>query len=122
MKLLGTILRKENEMLKIITGDSAGFTFSIVYPGAVDGKEFPDLSSADVVFALKKNLNDKNPAIEKHVLNPETNIVYFGLSPNETALLTPAVYQACCKIFFQSGEAKTVWQGDITVIKGVLGA
>lgn len=109
-------------MLKIITGDSANFTFSIVYPGAVDGVEFPDLSDADVVFALKRNLNDATPVIEKRIVKPDTNIVYFSLTPTETASLVQGVYHACCKLYYESGNAKTVWLGDITVIKGVLGA
>lgn len=105
-------------MIKIITGDTAAFTFSIVYPGAVDGIDFPDLSNTDVVFALK---NDKK-LIEKTISHPETNVLYFSLSPEETAALKPGLYDACCKVYYASGEAKTVWIGNITVIKGVLGA
>ena len=105
-------------MIKIITGDSATFTFSIVYPGAVDGTPAPDLSDATVVFALKK---DKT-LVEKTIANPDTNILYFSLSPEETQRLSAGIYDACCKIYYDSGEAKTVWMDNVTVVKGVLGA
>lgn len=106
-------------MIKVITGDTAAFTFSILYPGAVDGVTAPDLSEATVEFAMAyKN----KVVVRKSIVHPDSNIVYFSVSPSETAVLTPGTYEACCKIFFDSGEAKTAWLGDITVIKGVLGA
>lgn len=108
-------------MIKIITGDTATFTFTILYPGAVDGVENPDLSHARVVFAMVKTATSR-VAIEKTILHPESNIVYFSLNPQETAGLSTGVYNACCKIYFDDGEAKTAWMGDITVIKGVLNA
>lgn len=105
-------------MIKIITGDTATFTFSIVYPGAVDGVETPDLSNTTVVFAMKRN----NTLITKEIVHSESNILYFSLSPVETSNLTPGVWDACCKIYYDTGEEKTVWTDNITVIKGVLGA
>lgn len=108
-------------MIKIITGDTATFTFTILYPGAVDGVENPDLSQANVTFAMIKNASTRI-AIEKTITHPASNIVHFSLSPMETAALTAGVYNACCKIYFDDGEAKTAWMGDITVIKGVLNA
>lgn len=108
-------------MIKIITGDTATFTFSILYSGAVDGVPAPDLSSADVVFAMQK-ANTTRIVIEKTITHPESNIVYFSLTPEETSKLAAGVYNACCKVNFDSGEAKTVWLGDITVIKGLLNA
>lgn len=108
-------------MIKIITGDTATFTFSIIYPGAVDGVPNPDLSSASVTFAMKRSGATKL-AIEKTITHPESNIVYFALTPEETAGLAQGVYNACCKVYFDSGEAKTAWLGDITVVKGLLDA
>lgn len=108
-------------MIKIITGDTAAFTFTILFTGAVDGIAAPDLSQATVAFALKKTTSSK-VVIEKTIVHPETNIVYFSLSPQETAGLLAGVYSACCKIYYDNGEAKTAWMGDITVIKGVLDA
>lgn len=108
-------------MIKIITGDTATFTFTILYPGAVDGVENPDLSHASVTFAMKKTASTKL-AVEKTITHPESNIVYFSLTPQETAALAIGVYEACCKIYFDDGDAKTAWLGDVTVIKGVLNA
>ena len=108
-------------MIKIITGDTATFTFTILYPGAVDGVENPDLSAATVVFAMKRAGANK-VSIEKEIVHPESNIVYFSLSPEDTSALATGVYNACCKIYFDNGEAKTAWMGDITVIKGILNA
>ena len=105
-------------MIKLITGDTATFTFSIIFNGAVDGIENPDLSFASVVFAMKKSGATK-VAVEKTIVHPESNIVYFSLSPEETAKLSIGNYSACCKVCFDDGDAKTVWMGDIIVIKGV---
>ena len=105
-------------MIKIITGDSAVFNFAIVYPGAVDGVPAPDLSNSTVVFAMKKR-NGKSVAFEESVSGPETNVVTFSMTPQESSKLIAGVYDACCKVY--SGDAATtVWMGDITVIEGVL--
>ena len=111
-------------MNKIITGDTAGFTFSILYAGAVDGREAPDLSGADVVFAIKKHLTDPDSKtiVKKIVAKPETNIVHFEVTAEETGKLSVGTYEGCCKIYYDSGLEKTVWQDTITVTKGVLGA
>lgn len=111
-------------MNKIITGDSAGFTFSILYSGAIDGKETPDLSACDVVFAIKADLKDSDSkALVKKVISaPDTNIVHFELTKEETASMKPGVYRGCCKLYYNSGSAITVWLEDVMVVKGVLGA
>ena len=111
-------------MNKIITGDTSGFTFSILYAGAVDGKEVPDLSACDVVFAVKKNKTDPDSKaiVKKTVSAPDTNIVYFELTPEETVKMPIGVYSGCCKLYYNSGTAITVWLDDIVVVKGVLGA
>lgn len=111
-------------MNKIITGDTAGFTFSILYAGAIDGKDAPDLTACDVVFAIKKNKTDQDNKVivKKTISAPDTNIVYFELTAEETAKMTPGIYSACCKLYYNSGTELTVWLEDITVIKGVLGA
>lgn len=108
-------------MIKIITGDTATFTFSITYPGAVDGIEAPDLSQANVVFAMQKQ-GSTRVVIEKTIVHPQSNIVYFSITPEETSSLVAGPHNACCKIYFDNGEAKTVWLGDIMVIKGLLNA
>lgn len=105
-------------MLKIITGDSASFTFSIVYPGAVDGVPTPDLSNATIAFAMKKR-ERKNIIIEKTVSNPETNIIEFFLTPEETAQMPAGVWEACCKVYYDN-QATTVWMDTINVVEGVL--
>lgn len=111
-------------MNKIITGDTSGFTFSILYAGAVDGKDAPDLSACDVVFAVKRNKTDPDSKaiIKKTISAPDSNIVYFEITPEESAKMAIGVYSACCKLYYNSGTALTVWMDDITVIKGVLGA
>lgn len=111
-------------MNKIITGDSAGFTFSILYAGAVDGKDAPDLTACDVVFAVKKNRTDPDSkALAKKIISkPDTNIVYFELTAEETARMSVGTYSACCKLYYDSGTELTVWMDELTVVKGVLGA
>lgn len=111
-------------MLKIITGDSQGFTFSILYAGSVDGKEKPDLTGADVVFAIKKDSSDPDSKalIYKTIQSPESNIVYFEITAEESSKLKPGTYPACCKVFYNSGAAVTVWLDTIMIVKGVLGA
>lgn len=111
-------------MNKIITGDTAGFTFSILYSGAVDGQDTPDLTQCNVVFAVKRNKTDPDTKVivTKTIAHPDTNIVYFELTPEETAKMAVGVYSACCKLYYESGTALTVWMDDLTVVKGVLGA
>lgn len=109
-------------MNKIITGDTAVFTFSILYEGAVADKQAPDLSDCNVVFAMKKNISDTKTAVKKTITAPSTHILSFELTANETASLKEGVYSACCKIYRTGGEEITAWLGNITVIKGVLGA
>lgn len=105
-------------MIKIITGDTSRFTFSIVYSGAVDGLPAPVLDNATVVFALKKDRH----TLTKESVQPESNIVSFVLTPEETARMSAGVYEACCKIYYEDGSAVTAWADNVTVIKGVLGA
>lgn len=111
-------------MNKIITGDTAGFTFSILYAGAVDGQDAPDLTSCDVVFAVKRNKSDPDSKaiVTKIISKPDTNIVYFELTAEETAKMAVGVYTACCKLYYEHGTALTVWMDELTVTKGVLGA
>ena len=108
------------QMNKIITGDTAVFTFAILYPGAVDGVPAPDLSNDTVKFALKNKRTGK-VCCEKEVANPDTNIITFTLSAEETGTLTAGVYEACCKIYYD-GYATTVWAQEFVAIKGVLDA
>lgn len=104
-------------MIKIITGDSAVFNFAIVYPGAVDGVPTPDLSNTTVVFAIKQG----KTLVEKSIVNSDTNILTFSLTPEETEVLPIGAYDACCKIYY-GDEATTVWLDKIIVMKGVLNA
>lgn len=111
-------------MNKIITGDTAVFTFSVLYEGAVADKTAPDLSDCDVVFAMKKSVVDPDTktVIKKTISSPDTHILSFEVSASETAALKQGVYVACCKLYRDGGDEQTIWMGNITVIKGVLGA
>lgn len=104
-------------MIKIITGDSAVFNFALVYPGAVDSVPAPDLSNSTVVFAIKQG----KTLVEKTIVNSDTNILTFTLTPEETEVLPLGKYDACCKVYYGE-EATTVWMDTIVVVKGVLNA
>lgn len=108
-------------MLKIITGDSAGFTFSIVYAGMVADMPAPDLSACTVKFMIKASMTDSDykAVFAQAIVNPDTNIVHFQLDPADTAKLKQGTYKAACKLFYDSGTELTVWQGDIIVATGV---
>lgn len=108
-------------MLKIITGDTAGFTFSLVYPGAVADKGTPDLTNATVKFIVKKNINDPDSraVFTQEIQNPETNKVYFEMSADATGKLHAGTYKAGCKLYYEGGLEQTVWADDILVVKGV---
>lgn len=108
------------QMNKIITGDTAVFTFAILYPGAVDGIPAPDLSNDTIKFALKNKLTGKIYG-EKTLSNPDTNIISFTLTPEETSVLSPGIYEGCLKIYYDN-NATTVWAQEFIVIKGVLDA
>ena len=104
-------------MIRILTGDTEKFIFTIVYS---DGSEqsVPDLSEATVVFAIEK----EQPIITKSVVHSGSNIIVFELTPEETDAIPPSVYSACCKIYYDDGVEKTVWNDSIAVVKGVLSA
>lgn len=108
-------------MLKIITGDTAGFTFSLVYPGAVADKGTPDLSNTTVKFILKKSINDPDSkaVFTQEIKNPETNKVYFEIPPETTGVLKAGTYKAGCKLYYEGGLEITAWSDDILVVKGV---
>lgn len=108
-------------MLKIITGDTAGFTFALVYQGAVADKETPDLTNATVKFIVKKNINDPDSraVFTQEIKNPETNKVYFEIPADATSTLQAGVYKAGCKLYYEGGLEQTVWTDDILVVKGV---
>lgn len=108
-------------MLKIITGDTAGFTFSLVYPGAVADKGTPDLTNATVKFIVKKNINDPDSraVFTQEIQNPETNKVYFEIPADTTGKLQAGAYKAGCKLYYEGGLEQTVWSDDILVVKGV---
>jgi len=108
-------------MLKIITGDTIGFTFSIVFAGAVATTPAPDLSACTVKFMVKKSLSDADSkaAFVQEIVNPESNIVYFTMSPEDSGKLKPGGYKAACKLFYDNGTELTIWQSDLIVTQGV---
>ncbi len=108
-------------MLKIITGDSAGFTFSIVYAGMVADIAAPDLKECSVKFMMKSSETDPDykAVFVQSIEHPDTNIVHFLMESKDTAKLKQGTYKAACKLFYDNGTQITVWQGDIVAIKGV---
>lgn len=111
-------------MIKIITGDTAGFTFSIVSPGAVDSTPAPDLSAASIKFMLKRSidLSDYKAAFSQTIVHPDTNILHFEMSGEDTGALVAGTYKAGCKIYYDDGPEHTLWEGDVMVVKGVFNA
>lgn len=108
-------------MLKFYTGDTAEFTFSIVYGGMVADMSAPDLTAANVSFMVKVSDTDPDAraVYTQTIEHPDTNILTFSMAPTTTARLKQGTYKAACKIFYDSGTELTVWQGDIIAIKGV---
>lgn len=111
-------------MIKITTGDTAGFTFSLVYPGDVADHPVPDISNTTVRFIIKKNVNepDYKAVFMQEIVHPETNIVHFEMKPEDTAKLISGTYKAGCKLFYDNGLELTVWSDDILATKGVFDA
>ena len=77
-----------------------------------------------IKFIVKKNISDPDSraVFVQEIENPETNKVYFEMSPEDTGKLTAGTYKAGCKVYFDSGLEITVWSDDILVIKGVFNA
>lgn len=111
-------------MLNIITGDSAGFTFSIVYAGMVADMTPPDLSACTVKFMVKQNPTDSDSKalFVQSLVNPDSNIVHFEMAPTDTNKLREGTYKAACKLFYNNGTEVTVWQDNIIVTAGVFNA
>ena len=111
-------------MLNIITGDSAGFTFSIVYAGMVADMTPPDLSACTVKFMVKQNVSDPDTKaiFVQSLEHPDSNIVHFEMQPTDTKKLKQGTYVAACKLFYDNGVELTVWQDNILVTIGVFNA
>ena len=82
------------------------------------------MSACTVKFMIKKSLSDPdNKAVfSQEIENPDTNMVYFSMSAEDTSKLKRAVYKAACKLFYESGTELTVWSGDIMVTQGAFNA
>lgn len=81
----------------------------------------PDLSACVVKFMIKKDENDPdNKAVfVQQIDRPDTNMVHFSMTAEETSKLKEGVYKGACKLFYDNGPELTVWQDNITVIIGV---
>lgn len=111
-------------MLKIITGDTVGLTFSVLYPGAVSNEPLPDISNTTVKFMVKKSANDPDykALFYQEIKNPETNVVYFEMKPEDTIKFAAGTYKAGCKLFYKNGVELTIWSDDVLATKGVFDA
>lgn len=107
-------------LIKLTTSTTQGLTYSIVREGGMG--EQVDLSYITAKIAVKKSVYDAKPIIEKEIVHPSSNILYFELSSTDTAKLSAGKYVIALKLFFDSGAEVQLREDTLLVSKGVFNA
>jgi hypothetical protein len=80
-----------------------------------------DLSAATVKMIIKKDVSDDDSAavITKESIHPESNIVLFSLSADETAVVPLGEFYIAFKIFWDNGIEREIFNDLLICEKGV---
>lgn len=109
-------------VIKLITATTQGLTYSVVLEGG-SGQQ-PDLSFITAKLMVKKSVydSDKKAFITKSIVHPESNLLYFELTAEETAKLSSGKYSMALKLFYDSGAEVALREDVLLVTKGVFDA
>lgn len=80
-----------------------------------------DLSGATVKFILKRNKDDADSMalLSKEYANPETNILQFEFTAEETSTLSKGYAIGALKIFRVDHKNEEVWSDEYSIEEGV---
>ena len=104
-------------MQYIRKANKASFTFELTN---CDGSPV-DLSGATLKFIVKKKKEDEDSSavLSSEVVNPDTNIVSFEFTSEDTAPLTEGDYFVAIKIVRASHMDDEVWSDNLKVVREV---
>ena len=80
-----------------------------------------DLSEATVKMMIKRDINDRDDmaVLAKEIINPDSNIVLFNLTADETLTIPEGQYIMGVKIFFNDHIQREIFSDLITIERGV---
>ena len=107
-------------IIKITTSTTQGLTYSVVREGG-QGEQI-DLSFITAKIMVKKSVYDTKPLIQKEIVHPASNLLYFELTPADTEKLSAGKYAIALKLFYDNGAEVQLREDTLLVNKGVFDA
>lgn len=109
-------------IIKLTTATTQGLTYSIVRDGG-QGEQI-DLSAIIAKIMVKQSPYDPDyrALIEKEIVHPTSNLLYFELTATDTAKLSAGKYAIALKLFYDSGAEVSLREDTLLVTKGVFDA
>ena len=109
-------------ILKITTASTQGLTYSVVREGGQG--EVIDLSFVTAEIMVKSSPYDKDSKalIRKQIVHPESNLIYFELTAEETAKMAAGKYAISFRLVYDSGAIQVLREDTLLVNKGVFDA
>lgn len=109
-------------IIRLTTATTQGLTYSIVREGG-QGEQI-DLSYITAKIMVKKSVYDADSraVIAKEIVHPVSNLLYFELTPADTANLAAGKYTIALKLFYDSGAEVQLREDTLLVNKGVFNA
>ncbi len=109
-------------IIKLTTATTQGLTYSVVYSGG-QGEQI-DLSFVTAKIMVKKSSYDPDSkaVIYKEIVHPQSNLLYFELTAEDTAKLSAGKYPIALKLSYDSGAEVVLREDTLLVSKGVFDA
>lgn len=109
-------------IIKLTTAETQGLVYSVVQEGGQG--EVVDLSFVTAKVMVKKSVydSDKKALLVKELVHPDSNLLYFEFTAQETAKLQAGKYPIALKLFYDSGAEVVLREDTLLVMKGVFDA
>ncbi len=109
-------------IIKLKTACTQGLTYSVVREGGQG--EIIDLSSVTAKIMVKNSAydSDEDALVVKEIVHPQSNLLYFELTAQETASWAAGKYPIALKLFYDSGAEQVLREDTLVVTKGVFDA
>ena len=109
-------------IIRITTATTQGLTYSVVKSGG-QGEQI-DLSFVTAKLMVKKSVYDADSkaVIYKQIVHPESNLLYFELTVQDTSKLSAGKYPIALKLTYDSGQEVVLREDTLLVTKGVFDA
>lgn len=80
-----------------------------------------DCSALTIKYIVKKNRKEEDSAalLSAQFVNPDSNLLLFEFTANQTADLEEGVYLQALKIFRENGKNEEVWADQLCVERGI---